>query len=99
MTRIRTLDDLRHAKANGLKKGDPIILGDDSGDVETSIFFGERKLYNSPAILTIERDSSHGVIRGLYMILKDGLYYQAHCQQDGEELRKDTEMYNKHFLF
>jgi hypothetical protein len=80
ITRIRKLDDLRQAQSKNLKKGDPIVLADEAGDVQTAVFFSEERLGENPVIITLERAHQRGVVRGLYLIKEEGLYYQAHCQ-------------------
>jgi len=98
-TPIQTLDDLRNAQAAGLKKGDPVVLRDSGRDMETGVYLSEGRVHGQPAIVTIERSEKQGIVRGLYIIAPDGLYYQAHCQTEGRELTEDTRMYNTHFLF
>ena len=99
ITPIRTLEDLRKAQSLGLEKGNPIFLRDGQINIETAIFHSEVTFRNDPAIITIERSENEGIVRGLYVITSEGLYYQAHCKTNGIDLEEDTEMYNKHFLF
>ena len=96
---IRTLDDLRHAQSDGLERGDPILLSDGAPNSEPAVFLSEDEVFDNPAIVTVERSKVECIVRGLYVITSEGLFYQAHCKSEGDELKRDTEMYNRYFLF
>ncbi|MFH0891678.1 MAG: hypothetical protein V1867_02760 [Candidatus Falkowbacteria bacterium] len=83
---IKNLDDLNNALSQGLKNGDRIILN----DVQSAVFVSYQKgaINGHDAIVTVELDRQYLTARGLYIINKDGLFYQAHSFGEPEDASK-----------
>ena len=82
---IKNLGDLKKALSEDLKKGDRILLGDESSGMQEAVFLSHQPeaLHGNDVIVTVEKNSRVITARGLYIINDEGLFYQASC--DGEQ--------------